>query len=271
MTTLPVDLSEAEGPATSSRPPRPGVVERLTQILDVFTHGNERLLLDDITDATGLPRSTAFRLLSQMVELDWLEHDVAGYQLGPRALRIGMRGHDHSDVRAAAADQLNALQLRTGGVAHLSVLEGSSVHYLDKVGGQALASIPSAVGSRLRADTTTSGHALLAWLEPESVDAMFARFTSRTRELPSLHSILVRVRQQHGLAYSPAEFCRMGIGTVAAPVIGPQGAVAAISVALRGGPRLEQIAPLVAHAARRTSAALFPNWTPPASSARRGR
>lgn len=137
-----------------------------------------------------------------MVELDWLEHDVAGYQLGSRALRIGMRGTDHSDVRAAAADELNVLQLRTGGVAHLSVLEGASVHYLDKVGGQALHSIPSAVGSRLRADTTTSGHALLAWLEPENIDAMFSRVTNLTRELPALHGLLMRVRQQHGLAYS---------------------------------------------------------------------
>lgn len=269
MTTLPVDLFEAERPTENSRAPRPGVVERLTQILDVFTHGDERLLLDDITEATGLPRSTAFRLLSQMVELDWLEHDVAGYQLGPRALRIGMRGHDHSAVRAAAADKLNVLQLRTGGVAHLSVLEGTSVHYLDKVGGQALASIPSAVGSRLRADKTTSGQALLAWLEPESIDAMFARFSTNPPNLRSLHETLMRVRQQHGVVYSPAEFCRIGIGTVAAPVLGPQGAVAAISVALRGGPRLEQIAPLVVHAARRTTASLFPNWNP--TTTRRGR
>lgn len=266
MTTMPVNLSSAaDAPNSPRRAPRPGVVERLTQILDVFTHGTERLLLDDITEATDLPRSTAFRLLSQMVELDWLVHDASGYQLGPRALRIGMRGHDHSDVRAAAADQLNALQLRTGGVAHLSVLEGASVHYLDKVGGQALASVPSAVGSRLRADTTPSGRALLAWLEPESVDAMFSRFSNRAQELPALHRILARVRQQQGMAYSPADLCRMGIGTVAAPVFGPQGAVAAISVALRGGPRLEQLAPLVAHAARRTSQALFPTWTPPAS------
>ncbi|WP_204164506.1 IclR family transcriptional regulator [Nocardioides daejeonensis] len=272
MTTMPVDLSTTAitRGAADDRSPRPGVVERLTQILDVFTHATDRLLLDDITDATGLPRSTAFRLLTQMVELDWLEHDVAGYQLGARALRIGMRGHDHSNVRAAAADQLNVLQLRTGGVAHLSVLEGSSVHYLDKVGGQALASIPSAVGSRLRADTTASGRALLAGIEPESVDAMFTRFSTPPGELSALHRMLVRVRQQHGLSITRPEVCRLGIGTVAAPVLGPQGPVAAISVALRGGPRIDQIAPLVAHAARRTSQILFPNWTPP-TTRRRGR
>lgn len=260
MTAMPADF--AESPA--ARIPRPGVVERLTQILDVFPNPQERLLLDDITSATGLPRSTAFRLLSQMVELDWLEHNMAGYQLGPRALRISTRGADHSDVRAAAADQLNTLQLRTGGVAHLSVLEGATMHYLDKVGGQALTAIPSAVGSRLPADTTVSGHALLALLDPTSVDALFSAGDDTSCDMPRLHRHLGRVRQQQGIAFTPGERCQMEIGTVATPVFGPHGAIAAISVAVRGTPRLDQLAPLVTHAARRTSQMLFPHWRPPA-------
>lgn len=268
MTAMHADFAQSPAAPAAARTPRPGVVERLTQILDVFASPRERLLLDDITAATGLPRSTAFRLLSQMVELDWLEHNMAGYQLGPRALRISTRGADHSDVRAAAADQLNTLQLRTGGVAHLSVLEGATMHYLDKVGGRALTSIPSAVGSRLPADTTASGHALLALLEPSSVDALFSH-DHATRDMPRLHRKLGRVRRQQGIAFTPGERCQMEIGTVAAPVFGPHGAIAAISVAVRGTPRLDQLAPHVAHAAGRTSQMLFPHWKPPA--ARRAR
>src|SRR5690606_34587244 len=181
-----------------SREPRPGVVERLTQILDVFSHGGQRLLLDDVTAATGLPRSTAFRLLSQMVDLDWLEHDAAGYQLGPRALRMGKSTTDHTALRGAAADLLNALQLRTGGVAHLAVLDGQNAHYLDKVGGVALHTSPSTVGARLRADTTASGRAMLAALTPERVDQLLGRDLVPAA-LEQLHRLLARVRSQRGI------------------------------------------------------------------------
>ncbi len=239
------------------RVPRPGVVERLTQILDVFTHDEQRLLLDDVTAATGLPRSTAFRLLSQMVDLDWLEHGAAGYQLGARALRMGKSESDHTTLRGAAADLLNALHLRTGGVAHLAVLDGKHAHYLDKVGGAALRTIPSNVGARLRADTTACGQVLLAALSPEKVDQLFAR-DDETRLRSRLHRLLGHVRNQRGIVVQPADICRMGIGTVAAPILGPRGPVGAISVAVRNGPGIERVAPLVANAARRTSTAMFP-------------
>jgi DNA-binding IclR family transcriptional regulator len=52
----------------------------------------------------------------------------------------------------------------------------------------------------------------------------------------------------------------MGISSVAAPVIGPNGAVAAISVASRRIMQLEALGPVVAAAARTTGARLFPDW-----------
>src|SRR5690554_4781096 len=54
--------------------PRSGVAERLTWILDAFVDGPEVMLLEEIAAETDLPRSTAFRLITQLVDLDWLEH-----------------------------------------------------------------------------------------------------------------------------------------------------------------------------------------------------
>ena len=199
--------------------PRPGVADRMTQILDVFLLGDERLLLDDVSRATGLPRSTTFRMLSQLVRLGWLEHTGQGYRLGIRARRL--RGSDTDELRCVAAPILNELHLRTGGVAHLSVLEGPVVRYLDKIGGAASPGVPSRVGARLAPDRTVSGRCLLALLSPEEVDDLLAMADLQERtpqQVSRLHLELDGIRARHGLAIRTAERCTLGITAIAAPV-----------------------------------------------------
>ncbi|MFX1760877.1 IclR family transcriptional regulator [Rhodococcus sp. As11] len=255
--TIRMDQGVASGPA---RVPRPGVVERLTQILDAFADGPQHMLLEDITRATGLPRSTAFRLLTQLVDLHWLERGSRGYRLGVRVQRISGRVGDYSELRAAAYDVLNELQSRTGGVAHLTVLEGTSVHFLDRIGGVARNGIPSRVAVRVPAQDTVSGRALLACLMPEQVELLMSlgEHPLPTDRLSALHAQLNRVRQQRGVSHVPGEKCPLTISAVATPVRGPDGAIAAISLACRGVVELGRMAPLVRSAARRTSELLFP-------------
>ncbi|MDN5894504.1 MAG: IclR family transcriptional regulator [Nocardioides sp.] len=256
------------------REARPGVVTRVTQILDVFMWGSEFMGLDDITSVTGLPRSTAFRILNQLVELDWLEHSNRGYRLGARTQGMGGRGTDHVDLRSAAAPIINDLHLNTGAVAHLGVLEGGTVHYLDKVGGAAAASVPSRVGGRHPADRTVSGRALLACLVPEDVDTLLGVSSVRHRkevDLVALHSELDRIRKGRGIAVVPADRCVMGITALAAPVRGPHGVVGTISLAGRDLPPLQAVAPMVTAAARMTAQALFPQHASPMSGRGDGR
>ena len=234
----------------------PSVVERISRILDAFGAGPDRLALDEITAATGLPRTTTHRLLAQLVEHDWLAPAGRGYRLGERAVGLAARSAGHGPVRSAAAAHLNALQLATDAVVHLGVLEGSTVHYLDKVGGAAADSIPSEVGTRLPAEQTVVGRSLLAQLPPERVDAIM-RLGAETANLSRLHGQLNRVRQRHGLAFARGTRCRLAIASVAAPVIGPHGPVGAISVVgHQDRLRPALVAPLVLAAARRTSQAL---------------
>ena len=136
------------------------------------------------------------------------------------------------------------------------------MHYLDKVGGAAMHSVPSHVGARLGAEETVTGQALLAQMSPEEVDRRYSldhrRITRDGMNIEQVHRRLDLVRRRRGLAFSSAERCEMGISSVAAPVLGPHGVVAAISVAARKSMRLEAVGPLVAAAARTTSARLFP-------------
>jgi DNA-binding IclR family transcriptional regulator len=248
----PEDARRADGPA-----PRSGVADRVTQILDVFFASDRRLLLDDVAAATGLPRSTTFRMLCQLVDLHWLEHTERGYRLGLRAR--GMRGSDADELRCVAAPILNDLHARTGAVAHLAVLEGRVVRYLDKMGGAASETIPSRVGARLAPDRTVSGKALLAMLPPEEVETVLSLDPTRPRthdQLSRLHAELDQIRLRQGLAIDAAEHCGMGITAVAAPVFGARGVLGTVSLSCRNGTPARVLAPMVVMAARRASRTL---------------
>src|SRR6266567_9587444 len=110
----------------------PSMVERMTLIMDSFGGPEIRLALEDVAGRTNLPRSTAHRILEQLVRLRWLERNGSDYGLGPRALGLGGRGVGHAGLRAAAFPLLHALSVRTEMVVHLAVLEGAEAYYLDK-------------------------------------------------------------------------------------------------------------------------------------------
>lgn len=235
--------------ARSATPSRPGMVERLTQILDVFLLGPDHLLLEEIAALAGLPRSTTYRLLAQLVETRWLEHGPLGYRLGPRAQRLGRRVESSLPLRAAAAEALHELHAATSAVVHLVVLEGGTVEMLDKVGGFAAPGIPTTVGTRYHAEDVVAGRAMLAALAPEEVD----RRLVDGRVSGGLHEQLHTIRRRHGLAITSADM-PWNVCGVGAAILGPDGPIGAISVGLPGrAAPVERFVPMLAQAVRSTA------------------
>lgn len=253
---------------TRRREPRNGgdqlpasMVERVTLILDSFEGRSARLTLEQVASRTRLPRSTAHRILDQLVRLRWLEHTSAGYALGQRALGLG--GHDGSrgEVREVVAPMLHELHVRTGMVVHLAVLEDGDVVFLDKLGGRFATSLPSRVGGRAPASVTAIGKAMLAWCDPENVDALVrSRPTGQAPvDSAALHQELVRIRQRHGLAFEHGE-AMPGVSAVAAAIRGADGPVAAVSLCgQERSAQPERVAPLVAEVVRESSRVLCPD------------
>ncbi|HWU21367.1 MAG TPA: IclR family transcriptional regulator [Nocardioides sp.] len=240
----------------------PSMVERMTLILDAFVAPSTRLTLEQVARVTHLPRSTAHRILDQLVKLEWLTHSSFGYALGGRSLGLGGTGGSHLELREAAAGALHELQVRTGLVVHLAVLEDAEVRYLDKVGGRFATAVPSRVGGRAQAHCTALGKAMLAWLPAEEVEdrilPTLGRQTNRSiSDIITLHKELTRIRARHGLAFERGE-CFSDISCVAAAIRSPEGPVAAISLVGDARMPLEKVAPLVAAAARQVTEELFP-------------
>jgi DNA-binding IclR family transcriptional regulator len=230
------------------------MIERMTLVLDAFDAASPRLTLAELTDRTGLPRSTTHRILEQLVELRWLEHSGQSYALGMRA---------HHELRDIAGPLLTELHERTGAVASLAVLDRRDVVYVDRHGRGLSSDVLTRVGGRAPAHATAAGKAMLAWHDDAVLRSSYPqRLPTRTpRTITSLEVLrqdLAQVRGRGGVAYEREEAVQ-GSVAVAVALRGSGRALAALQ--LSGNAKavnLERLAPYVQEAARRASRALFP-------------
>jgi DNA-binding IclR family transcriptional regulator len=207
------------------------VLDRISLILDAFD-GPGRLTLAQVVRRTGLPRSSAHRMLERLVQLRWLRRDGRDYELGMRLVELGSLAVHQDRLHRAAIPRLHELHAATGLVVHLAVLDGSDVVYLEKVGSRLAAAIPTRVGGRRPANCAAVGKAILAYAEDDGVlsgTGPLPRNTKYSISDPArLRAELAKVRA-HGVAFDREESLP-GIGCVAAPIGDPGEAVAAISV-----------------------------------------
>jgi DNA-binding IclR family transcriptional regulator len=203
------------------------VIDRISLVLDAFD-GPGRLTLAQIVRRTGLPRSSAHRMLERLVALRWLRRDGRDYELGMRLVELGSLALHQDRIHRAAIPLLRDLHRATGLVVHLAVLDGSDVVYLEKIGDQMAAAIPTRVGGRQPAHCTAVGKAILAYNESAAVDLSTRRTRFSIGTAAQLATELAKVRA-HGVAFEREESLP-GFGCVAAPIGAAGRAVAAVSV-----------------------------------------
>src|SRR6202034_1086110 len=143
------------------------VIDRIALVLDAFD-GPGRLTLAQLVRRTGLPRSSAHRVLERLVQLRWLRRSGRDYELGMRLVELGSLAVHQDRLVRAAAPLLGELHRATGLVVHLAVLDGPDVVYLDKISDRALGATPTRVGGRQPAHCTAVGKAILAYSDRDA-------------------------------------------------------------------------------------------------------
>ncbi|MGW3326051.1 IclR family transcriptional regulator [Streptomyces virginiae] len=230
------------------------LLEKAARVLGAFEGPQPRLSLTEVVRRSGIPRSSAHRILDQLVRLRWLDREGRDYRMGMRMLELGALASHHNRLRRAALPLLHALHEQTGQLVHLSVLDGAEVVCLERIGGSEATTVPSRVGGRMPAYSTAAGKAILAFGDPGAVEHVLAQGlrprTARTLTRPNaLRAELVAVRER-GVAHDREESFR-GICCVAAPLRGAGRAVAAVSVSsCRGERELARLGPAVLGCAR---------------------
>jgi DNA-binding IclR family transcriptional regulator len=211
------------------------VIDRISLVLDAFD-GPGRLTLAQIVRRTGLPRSSAHRMLERLVQLRWLRRSGRDYELGMRLVELGSLAVHQDRLVRAAAPLLGELHCATGLVVHLAVLDGPDVVYLDKIGDR---TIPTRVGGRDPAHCTAVGKAILAYCDQDAfqdarIDLQVRKTKYSISSSSQLAIELAKVRA-HGVAFEREE-AMLGFGCVAAPIGSPGEAGAAIAAVSVCGP-----------------------------------
>lgn len=174
----------------------------------------------------GLPRSTAYRLLSVLVDRGFVVHlpEERRYGLGVSAFELGSAYSRQGPLQRIARPLLTRLSDRTGHSTHLAVLHGRDVLYVIEEWVAGRPSLVSDVGVRLPASLTASGLAILAAHPAAQVRALFPstdafvqRHGTGPTSLSTLRPLLTRTRAR-GYA-EEIGLVTPGLASVAAAVL----------------------------------------------------
>lgn len=220
-------------PAYSSQ-----VLDRVVQILGCFTQERPRLRLGDLAAASGLHRSTVYRLIEamrhhQFVMLD----DTSGeYHVGIRLFELGAVAAAGCEYDRYARSALEELAQATSETAHLCVLNGADVVYIAKVESSLQLRMALVVGGRHPAYCTSAGKAILAYLEPEQLAAYLGETEFRaltTKTITSASRLKAQLNQVAAQGYAiDDEELQEDVRCIAAPIRDYSGApVAGVSIA----------------------------------------
>ena len=222
-------------------------VDRAFRVLAVLSDGKPRTLTE-LSEAIELNSSTTFRLLATLAYHHYVEReeDTGKYRLGLGCLELARAYHKSSDIRQRALPELEKLRDETTETVHMGVLNEMEMVYLEKLPGHhAIGLMSSQVGGRLPAYCAALGKVMLAYLDPDLVQAHFEqiefhRYTDRTiQSVAQLRQHLEQIRRQgYGLDQGEHE---AEVRCIAAPIFDINGkVVAAISVSGPAG-RLEPL------------------------------
>lgn len=210
----------------------PSILWKAFAILDTFEGDRPSLSLGRISRSSGLPKSTAHRVIGMLVELGALERVGEEYRIGPTMFSYGTRTPQIA-LRDTAAPHVRRLASTTGQVVQLAVLRGHEVLYVEKVGGHRSLT-PICVGDRLGAHMTALGKAILAFSTADVVHDVLDRTLERRTPATitdgaALATELAAVRDRH-LAIDREEVLA-GLRCVGVPILASGRAIAAISIA----------------------------------------
>jgi len=240
-----------------------GGLDRAAAILGAFDAAHRELTLAALVARCGLPRSTTHRAADRMIRLGWLDKPADRYRIGNRLFEIASLAPIRLELREAVSPFLQDLHTATRNTVQLGVLDGTQILVVEKITGHRAMPMLSQVGGVIPAFCSALGRAILAYSEPEVIDAALAGpLPARTpRTLTNRIAIMRELTTvpERGWAIDREEG-NIGVSCVAAPIFGPLGAVvAALSVT---GPsqlvRADRIGPAVRLAAAAASRAYTP-------------
>jgi DNA-binding IclR family transcriptional regulator len=223
---------------TATKTPSVPSVRRALSIIEILANARTGLGVSALSRRIHAPKSTAHTILLTLQRGGFLECDdrTGKYSLASKFYMLGDQILAATEPREVARPFLIDLVENTGLTAHMGILDGDQLVYVEKIDSPGLVKMNTWVGRRIDAHCTASGKAQLAQLAADRLGDLFRSKTlpSRTRRTieskDALKRELLKIRAR---AYAvDDEECSIGVRCVASAVFDRAGrTVGAIGVA----------------------------------------
>ncbi len=211
-------------------------VKNALRILRSFTMEQPEKRITDLARELGISKSAVSRIMATLASEGFVtkNEETGQYRLGVSVLTLSSIFIASLDLYQESLPVLKRLVEETGEAAHIAVLEGTEIVYVNKVDSHHPIQILTHTGRRNPAYCTSTGKVLLAYQRDEIVEAVINKgleaYASNTITDPEqLRRSLAKVRED-GYAVSISEIMD-GVTSIGVPVRDYTGrVVAAVSI-----------------------------------------
>lgn len=150
-------------------------VERMVDILQVFSFKQNELSLAQICVQSGLPKTTTYRILTTLEKRNIVVQDphTGKYRLGYEMIKLGTIARAGNSLQRAAHEDMERLSLETQQTCNLYIREGFERRCVDQVEGTQYVKRFSYLGAR-HPLYCGAGKLLLAYADAEVQEQYFA-------------------------------------------------------------------------------------------------
>jgi IclR family acetate operon transcriptional repressor len=194
-------------------------------LLGAFATGPDELTLTELAHRADVPKSTAHRMVADLLTWGALERTATGLRLGIRMFELGHLVPAQRSLRDLALPYLEDLYESTHQTVNLAVRDGLDIVYVEKLVSRGRLVPHSRTGGRLPVHCTALGKAMLAFSPPEIVDQVITAglrpITKKSiTEAARLHNELTAIRERR-VAFDVEE-SRLGMFCAASPLVSPK-------------------------------------------------
>lgn len=217
-----------------AQPKRVNSLIRGLEILESFTPTESRLSLQELSNKTGLPKTTVHRFLKTLLAMNYVMLDPRArtYSLAPRVMALGFSVLSGMDLRQTAFPYMEALSRETDQNVNLAVLDRTEMLYIERITVRRIINTNLYVGSRVNCYLTAMGRSLIAFLSRDRYDRLLQELLKDREAVPhigrhgeKLGRILEDVRAK-GYASNDGEWVR-GLRAIGVPIFNGRGEVEA--------------------------------------------
>ncbi|MGP9033015.1 IclR family transcriptional regulator [Glutamicibacter mysorens] len=157
----------------------------------IYLLGNRgEMRLSEVAEALGVASSTAHRLLATLHYRGFTAQNTSTktYKPGPALSNISYAVLQKFDIRLELQPALMEINKLYGETAHLAVLDGDSVRYIDALESPKPVRVASRVGKVIPASSSSSGKMLLSQLSDAELRNLFPNEKLQSINSRSLHT-----------------------------------------------------------------------------------